>query len=206
MFVNGMAFLTTLSWKLRLATVKQLPSHTATQLSNSLTKIVKLYACTGFIVRVIMMDQEFDKVKDACNMVEINITAVREHIGEIERFIRTIKECSHTLMSDLPYNILPCQVTIHLVYFAVLWLNSLPAAAGVSKKYFPRKIVLDRELDFDKHCKATFGSYVEAHNDPTITNTMHPRTFPGVFLGPTGNHQGTHKVFDINMGVVENPA
>jgi hypothetical protein len=37
MFVNGMAFLTMLSWKLQLATVKQLPSRTAMQLSNSLT-------------------------------------------------------------------------------------------------------------------------------------------------------------------------
>ncbi len=181
MFVNGKAFLTTLSQKLRLATVEQLPSRTATQLSNSLIKIVKLYAHTGFIVRVIMMDQEFDKVEEACDMVEINTTAAREHVGEIKRFIRTIKERSCTLVSDLPYNILPHQITIHLVYFAVLWLNSLPAATRVSKKYSPREIVLGRKLDFDKHCKATFGSYIEAHKDPTITNTMRSRTFPGIF-------------------------
>jgi hypothetical protein len=42
MFVNGIAFLTTLSQKLRLSTVEQLPSRTAMQLSNSLTKIVRL--------------------------------------------------------------------------------------------------------------------------------------------------------------------
>ncbi len=115
MFVNGMAFLTTLSRKLQLATVEQLPSRMATQLSNSLIKIVKLYAGTGFIVRVIMMDQEFNKVKEACDMVEINTTAAREHVGEIEQFIRTIKERSRALVSDLPYNILPRQITIHLV-------------------------------------------------------------------------------------------
>ena len=188
-----------------MATVKQLPSCMATQLSNSKIKIVKLYACTGFIVRVIMMDQEFNKVKEACDMVEINTTAARKHVGEIEWFIRTIKESSRALVSDLPYNILPRQITIHLVYFAVLWLNSLPAAAGVSKKYSPREIVLSRKLNFDKHCKATFSSYVEAHKDPTITNTMRSRTFPGIFLGPTGNRQGTHKVFDINTGVVKKP-
>ncbi len=151
------------------------------------------------------MDQEFDKVRDACDMVEINTTVVHEHIGEIEWFIRTIKEHSRALVSDLPYNTLPRQVTIHLVYFAVLLLNSLPVAARVSKKYSLRKIVLDRKLNFDKHCKATFESYVEAHDGPTITNTMRPHTFPGKFLGPTGNHQGTHKVFNINMGVVKKP-
>jgi hypothetical protein len=37
MFVSGIAFLTMLSRKLQLGTVEQLPSHTATQLSNSLT-------------------------------------------------------------------------------------------------------------------------------------------------------------------------
>jgi hypothetical protein len=34
---------------------------------------------------------------------------------------------------------------------------------------------------------------------------MRPRTFPGIFLGPTGNRQGTHKVFDIDTGVVKKP-
>jgi hypothetical protein len=150
-----------------------------------------------------MMDQEFDKVKDACDAVEINTTAAREHIGEIERFIRTIKERSRALMSDLPYTPLPCQVAIHLVYFAVLWLNSLLAAAGVSDKYSPWEIVLGRKINFKKHCKATFSSYAKAHNDPTITNTMRPRTFPRIFLGLTGNRQGTHKVFDINTGIVK---
>jgi hypothetical protein len=94
---------------------------------------------------------------------------------------------------------------MHLVYFAVLWLISLPVAAEVSEQYSLRKIVLGRKLDFAKHCIAPFGSYIEAHDDPTITNTMHPRTFPGIFLSPTGNHQGTHKVFDINTGVVKKP-
>jgi hypothetical protein len=106
----------------------------ATQLSNSLMKIVRLYACTGFIVRIIMMEQEFDKVEDAWEMVEINTTAAREHMGKIKRYTQTIKERSCMLVSDLPYTKLPCQVAIHLVYFAVLWLNILPAAAGVSDK------------------------------------------------------------------------
>ncbi len=65
-----------------------------------------------------MMDQEFDKVEDACEMVEINTTAAREHVGKIKRFIRTIKERSRALVSDLPYTTLPCQVIIHLAYFA----------------------------------------------------------------------------------------
>jgi hypothetical protein len=203
MFVKGIVFLTTLSRKLGLATVEKLLLGTAKQLSNSLMKIVRLYAHTGFIVRIIMMNQEFNKVEDACKMVELNTTATCKYVGEIERYIQTIKEHSRALVLDLLYTKLPRQIVIHLVYFAVLWMNSLPAAAEVSDKYSPCKIVLGCEFNFIKHCKATFGSYVKAHNDPTITNTMHASTFPGIFLGPNGNHQGTHKVFDINAGVAK---
>jgi hypothetical protein len=138
-------------------------------------------------------------------MVELNITAACKYIGKFELFIQMIKECSLALVSDLPYSVLPRQVVIHLVYFAVLWLNSLPAAVGVSEIYSPRKIILGHELDFTKHCITPFGSYLKAHDDPTITNTMHLCTFPGIFLGPTGNRQGTHKVFDINTGAVKKP-
>ena len=81
-----------------------------------------------------MMDQEFDKFKDTCKMVEINTTAARKHVSKIERYIRLIKERSRALVSDLPFTKLPCQVVIHHVYFDILWLNSLPATVGVSNK------------------------------------------------------------------------
>jgi hypothetical protein len=60
MFVNGIAFLTTHLQKMRLAAIKQLPTRTARQLNSSQTNIVRLYACAGFIIKVVMMDLEFD--------------------------------------------------------------------------------------------------------------------------------------------------
>ena len=45
-----------------------------------------------------MMDQEFDKVKDACNLVEINTTAARKHVDKIKKYIRLIKERSRALV------------------------------------------------------------------------------------------------------------
>jgi hypothetical protein len=84
MFVNGIIILTTLSCKLWLATIKQLLTQTAWQLNSSITKTVRLYACTGFIIKVVMMDQEFDEIEDNIEMVEINTTATRKHIGKIK--------------------------------------------------------------------------------------------------------------------------
>jgi hypothetical protein len=78
-----------------------------------------------------------------------------------------------------------------------------PSRSQVSNKYSLQEIVFGHELDLKKHYETTFGSCVKAYDNPTVTNTMCPRTFPRIFRGPTGNRRGTHKVFDINTGVVE---
>ena len=69
----------------------------------------------------------------------------------------------------------------------------------------PREIVTGRALDLNKHCKVQLGSYVEAHEDKVVTNTYHPRTFTGIYLGPTGNIQGKLKVLDIKTSAVKKP-
>ena len=53
MFVNGLAFFTTLGRDIRFGTAEHVPSRTAKQLAKSLMKIVKLYALGGFAVRTV---------------------------------------------------------------------------------------------------------------------------------------------------------
>ena len=55
-------------------------------------KVVYGYARGGFVVNLMLMDQEFKKIKDVLPLVEVNTTAAREYVPEIERHIRTIKE------------------------------------------------------------------------------------------------------------------
>ena len=90
MFVNGIPFLVTRSRYIRMNTVKFLPSCTAKQLSKSLTKIVKVYARGGFIVRLDMMDMELKKNKVEFDTVVVNTTGARKHEGEIERLAVTL--------------------------------------------------------------------------------------------------------------------
>ena len=188
MFVNGAAFLVTLSRDIRLYTGEYLRSRTADELGRHLTKVVQLYARGGFTVRTCLMDQEFDKIADkVCNgLVEVNTAAAREHVGEIERAIRLIKERCRGIVCTLPYLVYPKQVLVHLVYFCIMWINNFPAEKGISEKYSPREIVTKRVLDFEKHCRGMFGEYVEAHADPDMTNNMQSRTYPAIYLGPTG--------------------
>ena len=70
------------------------------------------------------MDGEFEKIKPEMTMVNINISAAREHVGEIERFHQTLKERCCSVLSKLEpvgggaYMYLHEQIVIELVYFA----------------------------------------------------------------------------------------
>ena len=48
-----------------------------------------------------MMDMEFEKIRDEFDKVVVNTTAAREHVGEIERVIKFIKERARCVVSDL---------------------------------------------------------------------------------------------------------
>ena len=79
MLVNGLAFFTTLGRDIRFGTAEHVPSRTAKQLAKSLMKIVKLYSNGGFVVRTVIMDGEFEKIKSEVDAaVNINISAARE--------------------------------------------------------------------------------------------------------------------------------
>ena len=84
-----------------------------------------------------------------------------------------------------------------------MFLDFMPYLQGISKNFSPRDIVTGRSIDFNKHYKAQLGSYVEANEDRAFTNNQNPRTFTGIYLGPTGNIQGTLKVFDPTTSVVK---
>ena len=74
-------------------TCEHVSARTAKQLSKLLRRIVNIYARDVFTICTIMMDQEFEKIKeeDGMEILDINTTAAREHVGEIERAIQYLK-------------------------------------------------------------------------------------------------------------------
>ena len=202
MFVNGIPFMITFSQNIRLVTTEHVPTRTARQLAKSLMKVVKLYARGGFVVRLVLMDMEFDKIKDLVGLVEVNTTAAREHVAEIEQEVRLVKERTRCITSGLPFAYLHQQIVIHLVYFICLWLNAIPADKGISANFYPREIVTQRQVDFKKDARVLFGAYIEASTGAIVTNDQTPRTHGCIALGPSGNLQGSVKCFDIKTGKV----
>ena len=58
-FVDGTAFLLTVSWRIKFITAEHLPVRTALSLSKHMTRVLEVYGRAGFRVRSILMDGEF---------------------------------------------------------------------------------------------------------------------------------------------------
>ncbi len=56
---------------------------------------------------MLMMDGEFEKIKDLLSLVKCNTTAAKEHVSEAEQMIRIIKERAQGLISTLPFEYIP---------------------------------------------------------------------------------------------------
>ncbi|KAL7502512.1 hypothetical protein ACHAXN_001501 [Cyclotella atomus] len=92
MFVNGLPFFVTQSQDIKLKTVEFLPSRTAKQLLESLESVAQLYRRGGFLVKLCLMDMEFKPLESLSKSIPVNTTVAREHVNDVERSIRTIKD------------------------------------------------------------------------------------------------------------------
>jgi hypothetical protein len=137
------------------------------------------------------MDGEFKKIKDLMPQVVCNTTAAKEHVSEAEQNIRTIKEHTQGIIGTLPFQYIPRQLKMEIIYFVMLWLNAFPVKTGVSSMHSPRELFVRWKLDYAKHCRVLPGMYCEVHNEPLPSNSMTSRTHACITCGPTGNLQGS---------------
>jgi hypothetical protein len=145
---------------------------------------------------------ELEEVKDHVPRLECNTTAAKEHVSKAERGIRTINERGRGLITMLPFEHIPRQMKIEFIYFCVMWLNAFSVKSGMSSTHSPRELMVHWKLDYKQHCRVKPGTYCEVHDEPSPSNSMVPRTHPGIALGPTGNMQGSVKFYCLTTGRV----
>jgi hypothetical protein len=125
------------------------------------------------------MDMEFEVLESESDNALVNCTSAREHVGDIERSIRTIRERARCDVSKLPFgHCMPDAMVIQLIYNVIFWLNVPIWENGASGEYSPREIVTGFKVNFKKHCRAIWGSYIEASVDPNKTNSLDAQTAP----------------------------
>ena len=71
---------------------------------------------TGFTIRYVIMDGEFEKVKELLLTIVCNTTAAKEHVAEAERNIRVVKERNRGVVNTLPFTYIPRRTKIEFIY------------------------------------------------------------------------------------------
>ncbi len=129
-FVDGTAFLLTMSQQIKFITTEHVPVRMAKSLAKNLEQVLQVHRRAGFNVRTILMDGEFEKLKNILPTVECDTMAAKEHVSKAERSIRTVKKRTRGLIGTLPFDNIPRQMKIKFVYFIMLWLNAFPVKQG----------------------------------------------------------------------------
>ena len=195
MFINAIQFLITISRNLHFGTVEVLPNQQEATTKNKLQAVIHLYEQRGFQVTSIMADPEFEPLRAV--FPQLNTCGADEHIPEIERFIRTVKDRVRSVYHSLPYKYVPRLLLVHLVKATVFWLNAFPHRDGISDQS-PSYIMTGQTLNFQRHARLELGVYVQMHEEHD--NSMGPRTLGAICLGPTGNQQGGHWFLSLTSG------
>ena len=128
-----------MSSHIRFGTVEALANWRQATLMSGLKAVTQLYWRAGFRVTQALMDGKFEPMRGelAGIGVELNTTARDEHVGDIERFIQTIKEWMRAIYNTLPYKNMPPRLVIEMTKHAVFWLNAFPHPNGIGGNKSP---------------------------------------------------------------------
>ena len=97
----------------------------------------------------------------------------------------------------LPFKSIPLLMLIKMVYTCMKWINTFPPKGGISRTMSLRTIITGTYLDFKADCHLQFGAYVQAHQEPSPSNTQEACTVCAICLGPTGNIQGSFEFLNL---------
>jgi hypothetical protein len=141
MFMNCLPFLVNILSGLRLVKIKHLPLRTAKCLVHTLERVFRIYATTRFVIQMVLMDIEFEKLRTRMPHVTLNTMVAGEHVGEVEQKIRVIMGRARGTFNTLPYKKLPKLMVIKSLHFCIMWMNLFPMKSRISKKWSQQGLV-----------------------------------------------------------------
>jgi hypothetical protein len=101
------------------------------------------------------MDGQFEPIRGdhATINIALNIAGHDDHVSEVERYIRTLKERARSIYNTVPFTRFPARMIVEMIHYCSFWLNSFPHPDGISDTLSPRTIVTGRTVDFRRHCR-----------------------------------------------------
>jgi hypothetical protein len=168
-------------------TAQYVTNPVASVYKECMNELVTVYKKGGFKITDIHCDNEFRKAMDPflagqTPPIKMNYASAQEHVPRAERNNRVIQERVHAAYHRFPFTHLLHTLVEYLVMELAKKLNFFPNKYGVSKVFSPRMIMHHENLDYERHCKYQIGEFVQAHEEPTHTNTNAPRSLDCIYL------------------------
>jgi hypothetical protein len=177
-FVNRIPFFLTYSRRICFTAVNHLADRFTKTIFKAYHEIHYFYLKRGFHITTLNVDGEFAPLQVPIQSMpggpKVNLTSANEHVPEIERRIRVVKERARSFRHSLPFNRIPKLLTIHIVFVAVKLLNHFPPKGGISDTISPKTIMTGETLDYKTHLSLQLGQYCQVHEDDTPRNSQLP--------------------------------
>ena len=199
-YVQGHIFCHTISRNINFRTVAAIENRRKATLERELKDVFHLYSSRGFEVVDMHADNEFAPLQANIRPVIANIVAADDHVGQVERSIRTIKERVRATVHGLPFRRYPVLMVRELVTLSVRTLNQLPNRKGILPTMSPRKIITGLPDPDYNSMRIEFGQYAQVFEERRQTSTTAPRTIGAIALNPTGNAQGSYYFLSLTTG------
>ena len=130
--INGLEFFTSISRDIMFRSAEYLTSQRVNSILASINNIKQVYFTRGLIFNTMNMDGEFERLRAelAGIQIHLNMVSMDNHVSEVERNTRKIKERLRCLHNKLPFKRIPDCITINIVYAHIFWLNAFPNNGG----------------------------------------------------------------------------
>ena len=203
-FLNKIPFFISLSRVIYFTTSKHLPDRKIESIFQAFKEVHAYYLHRGFRIEIVLADGEFEPLRPLIEAIpfgpRLNVSAKSEHVAEIERRIRVVKERTRAMRHAMPFTKIPKLLTIHTVLQGTRLLNYFPSKGGVSASISSMSIMSGEILNYKKHLSLQVGQYCQVHEEESPRNSQHPRTKGAIVLGPSGNVQGGYRFMALNTG------
>ena len=181
--------------------MNHLANRTVPEIFKAFKEIYHYYLHRGFCITVVHADGEFEPLKPLIEALpggpQVNLASKSEHVPEIERRIRVVKERARATWHSLPFKRIPKLLTIYIILNAVKLLNFFPSKGSILAVWSPRTIMTGEILDYKKHLCLQTGQYCQVHEEDLPRNSQNARTKGAIALGPSGNLQGGYKFMSL---------
>ena len=140
---------------------------------------------------------DLDKILLNGSSFMTNLANAQEHVPEAEHNYHILKEHICTTYHGIPYKMLTQTIICYMVMETAAKLNYFPTKGGCSNYFSLREILHHVKLDYKKHCSMPLLSYVLAHDEPTLTNTVCAHALDCLFLCAIHTKQGGYECYHI---------